>query len=114
MGVRTRAVLFCRARLGRHAQDVVLLRFDDVDWAEGRLTLRPGQSRRARPLPLPHDVGEALVAYIRDGRPQSASRHIFRRSRPPFRALTTAAVWAIVRQAFTRAGLVVPPWHRQP
>jgi len=109
ISVRNRAILFCLARLGLRAQDVVLLRFDDIDWAEGRLTLRPGKSRRARPLPLPQDVGEALVAYIRGGRPPSASRHVFLRSRPPFRALTSAAVWAIVRQAFTRAGIVVPP-----
>jgi site-specific recombinase XerD len=108
IGVRNRAILFCLARLGLRAQDVVLLRVDDVDWAEGRLTLGPGKSRRARTLPLPHDVGQALVAYIRDGRPPGPSRHVFLRSRPPFRALTSAAVWAIVRQAFTRAGLVVP------
>ncbi|HEY5867118.1 MAG TPA: site-specific integrase [Candidatus Tectomicrobia bacterium] len=109
ISLRNRAILLCLARLGLRAQDVVLLRFDDVDWAEGRLTLQPGKSRRARTLPLPHDVGEALVAYLRGGRPPSASRHVFLRSRPPFQALTSAAVWAIVRQAFTRAGLVVPP-----
>jgi integrase/recombinase XerD len=109
LSVRNRAILCCLARLGLRAQDVVLLRFDDIDWAEGRLTLRPGKSRRARSLPLPQEVGEALVAYIRGGRPPSASRHVFLRSRPPFRALTSAAVWAIVRQAFTRAGIVVPP-----
>ena len=109
ISVRNRAILFCLARLGLRTQDVVLLRFDDIDWAEGRLTLRPGKSRRARTLPLPQEVGEALVAYIRGGRPSSVSRHVFLRSRPPFRALTSAAVWAIVRQAFTRAGIVVPP-----
>jgi site-specific recombinase XerD len=109
IGLRNRAILCCLARLGLRAQDVVLLRFDDVNWAEGRLTLRPGKSRRARILPLPQDVGEALVAYIRGGRPPSTSRHVFLRSRPPFRALTSAAIWAIVRQAFTRAGIVVPP-----
>jgi integrase/recombinase XerD len=109
IGVRNRAILFCLARLGLRAQDVVLLCLDDVDWVEGRLTLQPGKSRRARTLPLPHDVGEALVAYLRGGRPPSPSRHVFLRSRPPFRALASAAVWAVVRQAFTRAGVVVPP-----
>jgi site-specific recombinase XerD len=109
IGMRNRAILFCLARLGLRAQDVVLLTFDDIAWAEGSLTLRPGKSRRGRTLPLPHDVGEALVAYIRSGRPPSTSRQVFLRSRPPFRALTSAAVWAIVRQAFTRAGIVVPP-----
>jgi len=109
LGLRNRAILFCLARLGLRAQDVVALGFDDIDWADGRLTLRPGKSRRARTLPLPHDVGEALVIYIRGGRPQSESRHVFLRRRPPCRFLPGAAGWAIVRQAFTRAGLVVPP-----
>ncbi len=107
--LRNRAILFLLARLGLRAQDVVSLCFDDIDWADGRFDLRPGKSRRARTLPLPHDVGQAIVAYVQSGRPPSASRQVFVRSRPPFRSLTSAAVWAIVRHAFTRAGLVVPP-----
>jgi site-specific recombinase XerD len=109
ISVRNRAILFLLARLGLRAQDVVLLCFDDIDWANGRFALRPGKSHRARTLPLPHDVGQAVVAYVQSGRPPSASRQVFVRSRPPFRSLTSAAVWAIVRQAFTRAGIVVPP-----
>jgi integrase/recombinase XerD len=105
---RNRAILFLLARLGLRAQDVVSLCFDDIDWADGRLAPRPGKSCRARTLPLPHAVGQAVVAYLQSGRPPSASRQVFVRSRPPFRSLTSAAVWAIVRQAFTRAGMVVP------
>jgi integrase/recombinase XerD len=109
ISLRNRAMLFLLARLGLRAQDVVSLCFDDIDWAEGRFALPPGKSRRARTLPLPHDAGQAVVAYLQGGRPQSENRHVFVRSRPPFRSLTSAAVWAIVRQAFTRAGIVVPP-----
>jgi site-specific recombinase XerD len=94
--LRNRAILFLLARLGLRAQDVVSLCFDEIDWADGHFALRPGKSRRARTLPLPHDVGQAVLAYLQSGR-------------PPFRSLTSAAVWAIVRQALTRAGLVVPP-----
>jgi site-specific recombinase XerD len=109
ISVRNRAILFLLARLGLRAQDVVSLCFEDSDWATGRLELRPGKTRRARTVPLPHDVGQAMVAYVQRGRPQSASRQVFVHSRAPFRALTGAAVWAMVRQAFTRAGLTVPP-----
>ena len=109
ISLRNRAILFFLARLGLRAQDVVSLCLDDIDWADGRFDLRPGKSRRARTLPLPHDVGQAVVAYVQNGRPQSTSRAVFVRSRPPFRALTSAALWAIVRHAFTHAGLVVPP-----
>lgn len=106
---RNRAILFLLARLGLRAQDVVSLCLDDIDWADGRFDLRPGKTRRARTLPLPHDVGQAVVTYLQSGRPQSKSRQVFVQSRAPFRSLTGASVWAIVRQAFNRAGLIVPP-----
>jgi site-specific recombinase XerD len=109
IALRNRAVLFLLARLGLRAQDVVALCFDDIDWADGRIALRPGKSRRARSVPLPHDVGQAIVAYLQSGRPQSASRQVFVRTRPPFRSLTSGAVGGIVRHAFTHAGIIVPP-----
>ena len=70
--LRNRAMLLLLARLGLRAQDVITLCFDDIDWADGRLDLRPGKTRRARSLPLPHDVGQAIVAYLQGGRPRSA------------------------------------------
>jgi site-specific recombinase XerD len=94
--LRNRAILFCLARLALRTQDVVSLCFEDIDWADGRLALRPGKTHRARHVPLPHDVGQAIVAYVQNGRPQSASRQVFVHSRAPFRALTGAAVWSIV------------------
>ena len=62
--VRNRAILFCLARLGLRAQDVVSLRFDDIDWADGRLDASARQVPPGTHLPLPHDVGQAIVAYI--------------------------------------------------
>jgi site-specific recombinase XerD len=53
-------------------------------------------------------VGQAIVAYLQAGRPQSTSREVFLRCRPPFRPLTKSAVWWMVRQAFEHAGIVVP------
>jgi site-specific recombinase XerD len=109
ISLRNRAILFLLARLGLRAQDVVSLCLDDIDWVDGRFALPPGKTRRARNLPLPNDVGQAIVAYLQSGRPQSESRQVFLQSRAPFHSLTGASVWAIVRQAFKRAGLIVPP-----
>jgi site-specific recombinase XerD len=105
---RNRAMLLLLARLGLRTQDVISLCLDDIDWADGRLGLHPGKSRRSRSLPLPQDVGQAVVAYLQGGRPQSASRQVFLRCRPPFQPLTKSAVWWIVRQAFAHADIVVP------
>jgi site-specific recombinase XerD len=107
--LRNHAMLRLLARLGLRGQDMISLRLDDIDWADGRLDLRAGKSRRERSLPLPQDVGRAIVAYLQAGRPQSESREVFLRCRPPFRPLTKGAVWWMVRQAFEHAGIVVPP-----
>jgi integrase/recombinase XerD len=107
--LRNRAMLLLLARLGMRAQDVISLCLDDIDWANGWLGLRPGKTHRARSLPLPQDVGHALVAYLQGGRPRSDSRHVFLRCRPPFQPLTRSAVWWMVRQAFQHAGIAVPP-----
>jgi site-specific recombinase XerD len=109
ISLRNRAILFLLARLGLRAHEVVSLCLDDIDWADGRLDIRPGKTRRARNVPLPHDAGQAIVAYLQGGRPQRDSRQVFLQSRAPFRSLTGASVWAIVRQAFKRAGVTVPP-----
>lgn len=108
IGLRDRAILFLLARLGLRAQDVALMCLDDIDWVEGRLALRPGKTRRQRSLPLPQDVGQAMVTYLQAGRPQSQSRRVFLQSRPLFRPLTTSGVWWVVRRAFEQAGIVIP------
>lgn len=106
---RNRAMLLLLARLGLRAHEVVLLCLDDIDWADGRIAIRPGKTHQARSLPLPQEVGEALVIYLQGGRPPSARRQVFLQCRPPFQALTHRAVWWVVRQAFQHAGLAPRP-----
>ncbi len=85
-GLRDRAILLLLARLGLRAGEVVRLELDDIDWSEGCLRV-PGKGRAERPLPLPHDVGEAIAAYLEDGRPEATCRRVFLRSRAPFDGL---------------------------
>ena len=106
---RNHAILLLLARLGLRAHAVVSLCLDDIDWADGRLGIRPGKTHQARSLPLSHEVGEALVTYLQSGRPSSDRRQVFLQCRPPFQALTHRAVWWVVRQAYQRAGLVPRP-----
>jgi integrase/recombinase XerD len=64
-------------------------------------------------LPLPADVGEAIVAYLRRGRPRDATvREVFLRVTPPEVAMTRGGVTAIVAGAARRAGLGVVRAHR--
>jgi len=75
VGSRDRAVLCLLVRLGLRAGEVAALRLDDVDWRAGEIVVR-GKPRRESRLPLPPDVGRAVVAYLRR-RPRGASRVVF-------------------------------------
>ena len=67
-GRRDYAVMLLLSRLGLRAGEVAGLGLDDIDWRRGELTIR-GKGNRAERLPLPADVGAAIAAYLRRGRP---------------------------------------------
>lgn len=111
-GRRDFAVLLMLARLGLRRGEVAALRLDDVDWRAGELRIAC-KGRRAERLPLPTDVGEAIVAYLQDGRPATAlDRSLIVRVRAPHRGLTGGGITQIVFAAAARAGLGPMHAHR--
>jgi site-specific recombinase XerD len=112
VGRRDFAILTLLARLGLRGGEVAALTLDDIDWHQGEIVVRGKGGRRDR-LPLPADVGEALVAYLRAGRPATAGcRALFLRVRAPMGALGTRGVADVVRLAARRAGLLALGPHR--
>ncbi len=104
-GQRDYAILLLLSRLGLRAGEVVALELSDIDWRAGVLSLRGKGPRRTR-LPLPPDVGQALVTYLVEARPVCASQRVFLRWHPAVGGLSSSrAVSAIVRQALDRSGL---------
>lgn len=110
-GRRDHAVLTLLARLGLRAGEVAALGFSDIDWRAGEIVVR-GKGRREERLPVPTDVGEALAAWLRRGRPHCESATVFTTVRAPRRPLTSGGVSAIVRAACGRAGLPELNAHR--
>ncbi|MDP2956435.1 MAG: tyrosine-type recombinase/integrase [Longimicrobiales bacterium] len=104
-GRRDYAILLLLSRLGLRASEVAALDLGDVRWAQGELVVRAKGAEGV--LPLPQEVGEAVVAYLRMGRPLSTSRRIFLQGPAPHGELTADAVKMAVRTASQRAGL--PP-----
>jgi integrase/recombinase XerD len=108
MGRHDYAILLLLARLGLRAGEIVALTLEDLDWHAGVLTVR-GKGGHASPLPLPVEVGEALAAYIQQGRPRAASRRVFLRARAPVRGFQGAqAVGSVVRHALLQARVESP------
>lgn len=107
-GRRDYAMLLLISRLGLRAGEVVDLMLDDLDWNEGAIRIR-GPAQRVDRLPLPSDVGAALVDYLRHGRPACSVRNVFIQIHAPRRALLgPSAVSCIVRRALLRAGIDSP------
>jgi site-specific recombinase XerD len=107
-GRRDYAILMLLTRLGLRGGEVAELRLEDLDWDAAVIRVR-GPAQRSDSMPLPVDVGAALAAYLRDGRPPCAARNVFVRARAPVQPLRgPSAVACIVCRALRRVGIDTP------
>ena len=107
VGARDRAVVLLLARLGLRASEVAELTFDAIDWQNGRIAVC-GKGGRQHWLPLPQQVGDAIVTYLRRGRPPLPVPQVFISALAPLRPMTRLAVSGVVSQALRRAGVEAP------
>jgi site-specific recombinase XerD len=110
-GARDYAVLLLLARLGLRAVEVSRLRLDDLDWHAALVTV-DGKAHRRDQLPLPSDVGEAIVAHLKHRGRRRGQWHVFLTVHAPIRPLEPSGVRTIVRNACRRAGIERVPAHR--
>ena len=106
-GARDHAVVLLLARLGLRAGDIASLKCGDVEWSTGAIRLT-GKSRCESRLPLPQDVGDAILHYLKRWRPVSTSDRLFLMSRPPYSPIASHVVSQIARRAISRAGVQTP------
>ena len=107
LGTRDRAVLLLLARLGLRAGDVAALQWDDIDWPDGTLRVA-GKNRRATRLPLPQEVGEAILYYGEHHRPDVPSPYVFLTTIAPLGPLSAKTVTKIAARALRRADVESP------
>jgi site-specific recombinase XerD len=111
VGVRNFAIMMLVARLGLRSIEVARLELRDVDWRAGELVVR-GKARRRDRLPLPAEVGDALVAYLSCGRNPQEARHLFLTCKAPRGPIRADLVGDVVERACERAGLPRVGPHR--
>jgi len=105
MGRRDHAILLLLARLGLRAGEVSTLTLDDIDWRASEMLVHAKGRQRAR-MPIPPDVGAAIVAYLRNGRPKSSCRRLFVRTLAPHVGFASGcAITQIAKTALDRAGI---------
>jgi site-specific recombinase XerD len=107
--LRDRAILLLLARLGLRAGDVTALKLQDLDWATGMLQVS-GKARRQVRLPLPQDVGDAVLAYIEQERPRVGEETVFLTMIAPYKPFAiSSSISTIVARALQRAGITDAP-----
>ena len=111
VGLRDHAILQLLATYGLRSSEVRNLRLDDIDWRAESIRVRHTKTRACSFLPLMEPVGEAVLAYLRSGRPETDAREIFIRTRAPYRKLGMLA--SAVRRRLRDAG-VKPPGKSGP
>jgi len=105
MGRRDYAILMMLAKLGLRAGEVASLTLDDIDWRSGEMLIRAKGRQRAR-MPMPRDVGAAVVAYLRDRRPTTSCRRLFLRTLAPHVGFASGcAITMIAKAALERVGI---------
>ncbi|HZM67626.1 MAG TPA: site-specific integrase [Nakamurella sp.] len=111
VGIRDFAILMLAARLGLRSIEVARLELGDMDWRAGELVVR-GKGHRQDRLPLPTEVGDALVAYLSTGRNPAADRHLFLTCRAPRGPIRPDLVGDVVERACKRVGMPHVGAHR--
>ncbi len=107
VGRRNYAMLMVLARLGLRAPEAIAIQLDDIDWRNGTILIR-GKGKRHDRMPLPDDVGKAIVDYIKNGR-RGRSRTLFVSSTPPHKPFVDAQILnTALKQAFEETGLKPP------
>jgi integrase/recombinase XerD len=111
-GRRAYAILLLLARLGLRKGEVASIELEDIDWERGEIRIR-GKGEKYGLLPLPQDVGAALVAHLSRGeRRDLHSRAVFSGMKPPFLPLTAGGISAVVYKAAIDAGIPPLGTHR--
>lgn len=83
-GKRDYAILMLASRLGLRVADIRTLRLDESNWEAATIDLIQSKTATALRLPLPEEVGEALINYLRFARPKVEHREVFLKARSPF------------------------------
>jgi site-specific recombinase XerD len=107
LGARDQAIILLMARLGLRGSDIVGLRFTDINWQDATLVVS-GKSRRETRLPLPQDVGDALLHYLESARPPVDLDHVFVTSMAPWGPISRQVVGQTAARAIKRAGICAP------
>lgn len=114
VGKRNYAMILLASRLGLRASDIARLRFENIDWDKNLVSLKMQKTQKQIELPLLADVGNAIVDYLRHGRPKSSLQNVFISSRAPYVAATKEMVCSAINEIICTSGIDIVGKHHGP
>lgn len=104
-GKRDYAMILLATRLGLRSADIRFLRFSNLDWRNNIIRLEQQKTKVPIELPLLTEIGEALIDYIKNGRPKIKSKFIFLRELGPYTTMTSTALYNNIRNYMKKANI---------
>lgn len=95
-------------QLGIRSSDICELTFDSFKWEANSIELEQGKTKEPIVLPLLNDVGEAVIDYIKYGRPTVETKEIFLRLSAPIERMQAPTLHSIVTFYMNKAGITIP------
>ena len=108
VGRRDYAILLLLVIYGLRGREVATLTLDHIDWRSERLRVPERKAGHSTAFPLSRSVGEAIIDYLRHGRPETSDRHVFFRAVAPIEPIGAAAVSSRAGHYLLKAGIRVP------
>ena len=105
VGKRNYAMLLLATRLGLRCSDIAGLTFENLDWDRDLICLIQFKTKKVIELPLLSDVGEAIINYMKYGRPVSGLRQVFLTAHAPYRPVTSLIINAAVSKSIKESGI---------
>jgi integrase/recombinase XerD len=104
-GKRDYAMVLITARLGLRSTDVCCLTFENIWWEKSLIVLSQKKTGQRIELPLLSDIGDAIIDYLKYGRPKSELSYIFLHVNAPYDRLSYSTLHSIVSLYLRRAGI---------
>jgi site-specific recombinase XerD len=104
-GKRNYAIILLAARLGLRASDITNLKFSDLHWEKNIIRIKQYKTDNTLELPLLPEVGNAMIDYLKYGRPVSDHPHVFLVARSPYNPMSGSGVGTIVQNTFASADI---------
>jgi site-specific recombinase XerD len=104
-GKRNYAIVLLAARLGLRASDIANLTFESLLWEKSMIVLNQFKTGKKIELPILPEIGNAIIDYLKFGRPKSKESFVFLLSRSPFNPISNCSITGIVHSYFVKSGI---------